>query len=584
MPPRRVLTFAALLAAACAAAPAAGQTPAFDPRPSDRRLERPPLPPARPAPEAEVAPKLDTPDPDVPGAEVAPPQPVQPSADREALGFRLQAVRFAGAGAVPETALQALAAPLIGAWVTTDDLVALRLAATRLYVERGYVTSGVVLPDQRLRDGVVRYRVIEGTLGDIRVTGPDRIAPDYLTRRLRRGLETPLNVEDLRRQLRVLLRDPAIARLDVALVPGAGQGIADLEVAVEARPPLRLGLSVANDQSPSIGALSGELRATGRSVIATGDRFTIAVTGSEGLRAGEAGYAVPVASDDTTVFAAGELSTADLVEPPFDTLDIASRTRSLEIGVRRPFYRNPAHALSAGLALNYTRTETELLGRPFPFAEGVGPDGVSVVAPLRASLDYTFTGAERVLSLRATLSQGLGWLGATDNPGETPDGRYLAWLGQAGYAQRLNDDGLVLSADAALQLTPDRLLPVEQFAVGGFDSVRGYRANRFVRDNGFAGTLELEVPLVSLPVPGLSEGGVDGRLSAVPFADVGRSWDTGGNGDDWLASIGAGLRWRASPRIGLELYLAKPLIDHRAPGETALQDYGVHFRLSVGFE
>lgn len=582
MPPRRVLTFAALLAAACAAAPAAGQTPAFEPRPSDRRLERPPLPPERPAPE--VAPDLDAPGMDVPGAEVTPPEPVRPSPGGDALGFRLQAVRFEGARAVPEADLQALAAPLIGARVTADDLIALRLAATRLYVARGYVTSGVVLPDQRLGDGVVRYRVIEGTLGDIRVAGPDRIAPDYLASRLRRGLGTPLNVEDLRRQLRVLLRDPAIARLDVALVPGAGQSIADLEVAVEAPPPVRLGLTVANDQSPSIGALSGELRAIGRSLLATGDRFTIAVTGSEGLRAGEAGYAVPVASDDTTLFAAGELSTADVVEPPFDTLDIASRTRSLEVGVRRPLYRSPAHDLSAGLALDYTRSETELLGRPFPFADGVGPDGVSVVAPLRASLDYTFTGAERVLSLRATLSQGLGWLGATDNPGETPDGRYLAWLGQAGYAERLTDDGLVLSADAALQLTPDRLLPVEQFAVGGLDSVRGYRANRFVRDNGFAGTLELEVPLARLPVPGLSEGGADGRLSAVPFADLGRSWDTDGDGDDWLASIGAGLRWQIAPAIGAELYLAKPLIDHRAPGETALQDYGIHFRLSVGFE
>lgn len=569
-----------MLAALGLAAPAVAQLPAFDARPSERRLERPPLPPARPSPSLQVAPGPEM----APDGATPPPAPVKPAPGGQELGFRLQAVRFDGAKAVPEGELQALAAPLIGARVAADDLVALRLAATRLYVARGYVTSGVVLPDQRLRDGIVRYRVVEGRLGDIRVDGPARIAPDYLARRLRRGLSEPLNVEEIRRQLRVLLRDPAIARLDVALLPGGARGLADLEVTVAAPPPARLGLTVANDQSPSIGALSAEAGGTARNLVATGDRFTIALTGSEGLRAGEAGYAVPVASDDTTVFAAGEISTADVVEPPFDTLDIASETRSLEIGIRRPVYRSPAHTLSLGLSLDVTRSQTRLLGRPFAFAEGVGPDGVSQVAPLRARLDYSYTGADRVLSLRSSLSQGIGWLGATENPGDTPDGRYLAWLGQAGYAQRLNDNGLVLSADAAVQLTPDRLLPIEQFAVGGLDSVRGYRANRFVRDNGFAGTLELEVPLVDLPVPGLSAQIGDGRLSAVPFADLGRSWDTDGGDGDWLASAGAGLRWQVARHVGAEVYLAKPLIDHREDGETALQDYGVHVRLTFGFD
>ena len=81
--------------------------------------------------------------------------------------------------------------------------------------------------------------------------------------------------------------------------------------------------------------------------------------------------------------------------------------------------------------------------------------------------------------------------------------------------------------------------------VGGLDSVRGYRANRFVRDNGFAGTLELDAPQFSLPVPGVSQRSADGRLSLIPFADLGRSWDTdtgaetGGDtgADDWLASV-----------------------------------------------
>ncbi len=62
--------------------------------------------------------------------------------------------------------------------------------------------------------------------------------------------------------------------------------------------------------------------------------------------------------------------------------------------------------------------------------------------------------------------------------------KLLAWLGQFQLAHRLwdSDNQVILRADA--QLTRDPLLPIEKFAVGGANTVRGYRDNQLVRDNG----------------------------------------------------------------------------------------------------
>ncbi|MGB3650239.1 MAG: ShlB/FhaC/HecB family hemolysin secretion/activation protein, partial [Rivularia sp. (in: cyanobacteria)] len=49
------------------------------------------------------------------------------------------------------------------------------------------------------------------------------------------------------------------------------------------------------------------------------------------------------------------------------------------------------------------------------------------------------------------------------------------------------------------QLTPDSLLSLERFSIGGVDTVRGYRQNQLVSDNGVLGAVELRIPLTENP-------------------------------------------------------------------------------------
>ena len=56
----------------------------------------------------------------------------------------------------------------------------------------------------------------------------------------------------------------------------------------------------------------------------------------------------------------------------------------------------------------------------------------------------------------------------------SPTSKFTSWLGQAQYVRRIHDDWeAVIRSD--LQLSNHPLFPIEQFPLGGIDTVRGYR-------------------------------------------------------------------------------------------------------------
>jgi hemolysin activation/secretion protein len=124
------------------------------------------------------------------------------------------------------------------------------------------------------------------------------------------------------------------------------------------------------------------------------------------------------------------------------------------------------------------------------------------------------------------------------------------------------------------QLAADSLLPLEKFSVGGMNSVRGYRENQLVRDNGLSASLEFRVPIIR------DRTGV-GIVQLAPFADFGWSWNTGNITPDprSISSAGAGIVWDITQDINLQVYWGIPLRSIESSGNT-LQDQGIHFQIT----
>ncbi|PIG92231.1 ShlB/FhaC/HecB family hemolysin secretion/activation protein [Gloeocapsopsis sp. IPPAS B-1203] len=540
-----------------AQSPPSGVTlPPDTPETIERTLPQPPQPPQTP-------PQLQLP---APTLEVPPtPSPETPpiTGDR----FLVNKVEVLGS-----TVLQDEIAELTEAFtnreVTFEDLIQLRTDITQLYINNGYVTSGAFLPvNQDITSGIVTIQVVEGELERIDITGLQRLRSEYVRSRLENASKTPVNQQRLERALQLLQIDPLIRQVNAELTAGSTAGRNVLQVSLQENPPFTAGLNTDNRQSPSIGSLQGSVFATHNNLLGFGDRLSAEYGVTEGLDIYDINYAIPVNARNGTLGLRYGNSDSRIIEDPFRDFDIKSDTRTLSLSFRQPVSQSPTNEFGLSLAFDLRRSRTFLLGEPFSFNEG--PDnGESRVSVVRFAQDWVDRGTTRVLAARSQFSFGIDAFDATINNTDT-DGRFFSWLGQFQWVQQLSPRIILLSRVDA-QLTPDSLLSLERFGLGGIDTIRGYRQNEIVADNAILGSVEVRIPLTFNP----------NILQIAPFIEIGTAWNNRFPNPDpaTLAGLGLGLRWLISPNLALRLDYGVPLIAVTNRGNS-LQDNGLYFSL-----
>jgi hemolysin activation/secretion protein len=505
--------------------------------------------------------------------------PALPEADRKraSSGLRIfvRRVEVVGSRVFSDEELAEVAAPFENREISSEDLERLRRVVHQHYLDAGYATSGAVIPDQDLEDGVVRVQVIEGQLGRIDIEGTERFRPSYLRDRIRLGAGPPLNVNELEAQLQILQQDERIKRINAELGPGPRRGEGLLAVAIEEARPWHLWLVGTNDRSPSVGSEGGQIVFEHLNLTGNGDVLVASGSLTEGFDDVALEYEIPLNAHDTRLGAFVNRTTSEFVENPFDELEIEAESVSYGLRLSHPLYRGPGRELWIGLTAEYRESETYLLGERFSFSMATN-DGHAKVSVLRLSQEWTSRTRKSVVAARSTISIGVDAFGATTNQSDVPDSRFVTWLAQFQYARRLPErwrrSQFLFRSD--LQLTSDPLLSLEQFAVGGSRTVRGYRENELVRDNGWVSSIELRIPILR----GLLQGDL---LQIAPFIDVGSSWNDKHTEDPrTLSSIGVGLLYRPSDRLLAEIYWGGRLRDLPNRGND-LQKHGVYFRVTL---
>ncbi len=538
-------------------------------RPGDQRLDLPNfLPPA-----SERAGQL-------------PEIPLPPKSDREGLlggvRFELKEVRVEGNTALDDDELEEIVAPHVGRVVSYADLQQLRHALTLAYVDRGYVTSGAVLPGQTIEDGVVVFQIVEGRLARIEIETDGRFRKRYLRSRVSPRISTPVNVADIEQSLQLLLQDRRIDRIEATLSPGAERGEAILSLSIYEHPPYEVHAEVNNHQPPAIGAEGGSLEAAWTNISGWGDAIRLGYHGTEGVQSVDARYAIPVTADDLTIEAHYLGSWSEIVTEPFDVLDIENRTWTAGFTFAQPVYRTLQTDVTLTMTADYRYNKSFLFSNGFAFTPGPNDQGESKIAVLRFGQDFFYRGQAQAVSARSLLSVGVDFLGATSNGGGTPDGEFFSWLAQVQWAGLLTKSGVKLIARADLQLSDRALLGLEQFGLGGHATVRGYRENEFVRDQGFVAGVEARIPVWWDSIG-------DPIVEVAPFVDAGRSWNKKkrgsgfGEGDNSenLVGIGLGVRWAITEWSAFQLYWGRHLLSRSDQDEWNLQDTSLYFRLQA---
>lgn len=541
-----------------------GQSDLAGPRHSGAAAELPQIEPKAP------------PQPSITAPAPAAPQGSQPLSSAPV--FVMRRITLEGNTAIDQASIDAAAAAYIGKKVSIADIEELRRQLTLLYINRGYLNSGVTIPDQNVENGVVVFRAVEGRVTGIEVSGTKSFDPDYLRARLERGLTVPFNVADMEEEQQILLQDPLVRRLNIELLPGLVPGEARAHADVLEASPYAAVMQIANNQSPTVGEIRGQMQGTAANILGFGDILSAQYGRSQGINDGAIGYSVPIASDDTRISLHYDINGTLVVAPTLSPLHVTSNYTSLALGVSRPFYRTAEQNLTLGASLEQRKAQTFLLNMPFSFTAG-SSNGTTNVTALRFYQDYLDRDAEHAFALRSTLSFGLPVLGATVTT-MAPGGKFFSWLGQAQYVRRVYRDwDAVIRSD--LQLSNHPLFPIEQFALGGIDTVRGYRQFLTVTDDAFFASAELRIPVGTLRLPYLADTADAGTVQIVPFYDFGTGWnvDRATPAPSDISGVGAGVRWLIGSGVTAEVYYGKAL-RHVSVG-TALEDRGLYFRLTA---
>ncbi|MGA7935408.1 MAG: ShlB/FhaC/HecB family hemolysin secretion/activation protein [Kovacikia sp.] len=528
-----------------------------------------PLPPKPPVPIPIPQPALEPP--------LQLPTPTVPS-PKERLGIpgtiTVTRFEFAGNTAFSDEKLTQVTAPFTNRPITFAEMLQAEAAVTKLYTDEGYINSGAVIPAEQTfpREGaVVKIQVIEGGVEEIRVTVDGRLNPDYVRSRLALATDRPLNQNRLLEALQVLQLNPLIQNISADLSAGSRPQLSVLSVNVKEAVTSNVELFADNGRVKSIGSFERGVRFNQGNLSGFGDGLNVEYANTDGSNAVYANYTIPINPYNGTIKLSGQFNNTQVVEAPFNQLDITGDSRYYDLTFRQPVKQTPAQELALGLTAAHEESKTTLLGVGFPLSPGANNEGQTEVSALRFFQDWTQRSSQDVLALRSQFSLGLGGSGAT-----TPNGQFFDWLGQGQYVRLLAPDTLLVLR-SSFQLSTNPLVPLEQFALGGLYSVRGYRQDLLLTDNGVFASAEVRLPILRVD-------SVKGLLQVAPFLDFGVGWNDDRNpiptpNPNTLVSLGLGLQWQMGDNFNARLDWGIPLTQFEVGGRT-LEQQGLYFTLN----
>ena len=459
------------------------------------------------------------------------------------------------------------------------ELVQASGAITKLYTDRGYITSGAYVPAEVLNGAPPEIRVVEGKLQtiNVKIESPkflglgQRLSQDYVRHRLARWIRLPLEINQLADAVKLLEQDPLIESIKTELAPGTTTGSSVLNVTAKQAPPLHITGTVDNGRAPSVGRLRQQVSLSQANLLGLGDRLQVGLNRSAGSRGVDLSYAIPVNASNGTLSFLYSNNRGQVVEQPFQDLDIKSRSQSYEIGFRQPLLQTSTEEFALSLRGTHYRNEGVFLetlneGTAIPFpSRGSDSNGVTKITALRFGQAWVKRGERDVISLQSEFNLGLTALGATKLD-QLPDGRFFSWQGRGFWVHSLAPDTLVV-LKGQLQFADRPLVPVEQISLGGVDTVRGYRTGVLLADNAWFASAEMYLPVLRIPK-------WRSVVQVVPFVDLARGWNRGDEkpAPGSLASTGLGLQWKIGDNFRARVDWGIPLINTTAGNGQSLRE------------
>ncbi len=351
----------------------------------------------------------------------------------------------------------------------------------RLYVEKKIGTAQAVLPPQAVKDGVVYIRLVEGTLGKVKVSGNRRISDKYLLDRIHGTMGELVDVDRLQADLR---RYNATNTYPVRanLAPGDEEGTSDLLLELQEKEnPLTSFIYADNAGQYESGRIRIGAYTEYRGIGGRDASIVFAPVWTQGILGGSILFDTPVGNKGTRATISYSRNEVDIIRGAFKDFDMDARSNDLALSVTHPLNVTALTKTDAFFELHKKWSDTQYAGM-----ELADTDTITMKAGLSSRI-YDNHGMWFLMG-SVTKYNSDDHFRHKEN-----DGYYYS-----GYLMRRQTLGgdQYLTARLYGQYTNHTSLPsTEQFSLGGMSSVRGYKESTLSGDKGWYSGLEWSFPI-----------------------------------------------------------------------------------------
>lgn len=451
---------------------------------------------------------------------------ILPRQELPALSFR--AVRIEGATLLPQAALTASFQGLIDKEVSAAQLRGALSAIDNLYAKAGYALGRAYIPPQKMQDGVLTIRVVEGYVGAVVVQTETPRIKDTVARYAARILASkPLRTAELDRYLRLIAEIPGVTASAKLTDMELASGKAVLIITVTYQ-PISTALALSNDGNLHSLPIQPYLTLRANNLTGAGDQFALTALLSppkdEYFLQGSA--STLIGSDGMRLTSTTSVARARAnIEPR--SLNLSSTQLRSELKLGYPVIKSAMEQLTASGGVYFSQLRYDL--NHLHIAKDRAFSAFGEVSEVKQFSDKWSASAYGRLTAGFELPYGSGMPRSRANSARD-FGKFN--LNAAAAYSVTPDFSLLLRADG--QAATGSLMAAEEISYGGERFGRGYEAASVSGDHGIALSIQPQYSFTIVP-------GWNSSLFA--FGDYARVFNTRGDlqGDATLLSLGGGI-------------------------------------------
>jgi hemolysin activation/secretion protein len=473
----------------------------------------------------------------------------------------IKEINFSGSHSISEKSQQKIVAPFIGKCVEAEVLAAVIKVVGDYYHAQGLITTQVKVPKQNLQNGIFELQIIEGKIEKISL-GKDRFI-EKMQRFTAFGNSEgeSLNINDINQgisQINRLQSNSAVMKIE----PGSESGESKIVIDNNKKFPIKFTVGKDNLGNKFTGEQRTSFSSSFDNLLFLNDNLNLNYSANyhdpssfKDMKAFSSSFSIPFKYNTFSYdFSRSEYKGHLPAQNNMNTLTGYSQSSKLTLD--RVFLNQSKLRLSGNVSLTEKTAAS--------YKDGFKQDGstrrlsllnLSIVAS-------SYLNETTSIYLRPSYSKGLKILNAKQDEinqsGATPKAQFEYFKFYANFSKNLTipktEIPLTFSSEIDSQYSKQTLFGSEQFSVGGYYSVRGFREGYITGDSGYYLRNKVNVNLGSLIAPFMKNKVAENqsflsknlvhlnKISFEPFYDYGYTkYKYVDNGSDGRLS-GAGLK------------------------------------------